>query len=146
MDWEQLVAAFNAGTLDASQWNHRMHIAVAIWHLLKYGSVAAGLCYLKPRLIGTNIRLGFENSTTKGYHETLTRLWLGAVGAYLATLPPACTRVEAARLAWREFSERRSLFKEWYSYDLVTSVQARATWQPPDRPRHLVESLRPDPR
>jgi hypothetical protein len=142
---DAFLAAFHDGTYPIKQWTHGAHIVMATAVLWTHPMPAA-LDLTRGAIRKYNEAQGGQNTATSGYHETLTRLWLAAVAAFLASLPPACSRVEGARLAWHEFSSRRMLFKEWYSYDLVTSVQARATWQPPDRPRHLVESLRPDPR
>ncbi|MBC7897660.1 MAG: hypothetical protein H7066_19740 [Cytophagaceae bacterium] len=142
---DAFLAGFHDGTFPIKQWTHGAHVVMATAVLWAHPMPAA-LDITRAAIRRYNEAQGGMNTATSGYHETLTRLWLGAVGAYLATLPPDCTRVDGARLAWHEFSERRSFFREWYSYDLVTSVLARATWQPPDRPRHLVESLRPDPR
>jgi hypothetical protein len=31
-----------------------------------------------------------------------------------------------------EFAPRRDLFREYYSFDVVRSVEARRSWMPPD--------------
>lgn len=140
---DAFLAGFHDGTFPIKEWTHGAHIVMAtavLWVL----PMPTALERTRTAIRRYNEAQGGQNTATSGYHETLTRLWLAAVAGFLASLPPGCSRLEAARLAWREFSQRRLLFKEWYSYDLVTSVQARATWQAPDRPRHLVESLRPE--
>lgn len=139
---DTFLAGFHDGTVPIKEWTHGAHVVMATAVLWTHPMPVA-LDRTRAAIRKYNEAQGGQNTATSGYHETLTRLWLAAVASYLATLPTGCTRVEAARLAWREFSTTRMLFKEWYSYDLVTSVQARATWQPPDRPRHLVESIRP---
>ena len=140
---DTFLAAFHDGTYPIKEWTHGAHVVMATAVLWTHPMPVA-LDITRSAIRHYNEAQGGQNTATSGYHETLTRLWLAAVAGYLASLPPSCARVDAARMAWHQFSNRRMLFKEWYSYDLVTSVQARATWQPPDRPRHLVESLRPD--
>jgi hypothetical protein len=139
---DAFLAGFHDGTFPIREWTHGAHVVMAT-AVLWVHPVPAALDLVRDAIRAYNEAQGGVNTATSGYHETLTRLWLAAVAAFLASLPRGCSRVEAARLAWREFSTQRTLFKEWYSYDLVTSVVARAEWQPPDRPRHFAESLRP---
>lgn len=140
---DAFLAGFHDGTFPIAQWTHGAHVVMAVGVLWRH-AVPHALTVAREAIRHYNERQGGRNTATSGYHETLTRLWLGAIAGFLATVPTDCGRVEAARLAWYAFAGQRSLFKEWYSYDLVSSVAARADWCAPDRRRHLVEVIQLD--
>ena len=75
---------------------------------------------------------GTINSEHSGYHETLTLFWLAVVKARLRQITPAVARIDAVRMLVAEFAPRRDLFREYYSFDVVRSVEARRSWVPPD--------------
>ena len=78
-----------------------------------------------------NVRGGGKNTDTSGYHETLTVLWLWVLADYLESFPAQTPRLEQVRKAVEEFSGNR-LYPEYYSYDVVKSVEARRIWMEPD--------------
>lgn len=69
---------------------------------------------------------------SSGYHETLTRFWIGVVAASLAAAPAGCTRLDAVRHTYRGFVRRSALHREWYSFDVIKSSDARRAWVAPD--------------
>jgi hypothetical protein len=79
-----------------------------------------------------NASQGGHNTDTSGYHETLTRLWIGAVAATLTTLPSGIARLESVRRVYRAYARRSGLFRNWYGFDLLKSIHARKEWVAPD--------------
>jgi hypothetical protein len=76
--------------------------------------------------------VGTINSDHSGYHETITLFWLAIVKARLRELPDGLTRVEAVRVLVTELAPQRELFREYYSFDVVRSLEARKSWVAPD--------------
>jgi hypothetical protein len=52
---------------------------------------------------------------------------------FVNTLPAGATVEERALAAVAEFSPRVKLFAEYYSFDVVGSIEARRRWVAPDR-------------
>jgi hypothetical protein len=119
---DDLVARFDDRTLPKSAWTHDAHLTVCL-HAVRRMPVDAAVDHLRAAIRAFNEATDTPNTTTAGYHETLTRYYVGAV-AHLGDVPldavlahPACTR-DAPLRHW----ERPSLF----------SVDARMAWLEPD--------------
>jgi hypothetical protein len=123
------VLAFHSCKLPPAEFTHAGHVAVAA-HAITHGPDQA-LDRMRTAIRRFNESVGGVNSDTAGYHETLTRLWCTVVARVLATANPA-TDFEAASLAVRTLGHRRDLFREYYSYDVVASREARHAWIAPD--------------
>jgi hypothetical protein len=78
-----------------------------------------------------NSCLGGANTDHEGYHETLTRFWIGVVADFLKRESGAEDVAAVNRLV-AEYAERRDLWKAAYRFDVVKSVEARRRWVPPD--------------
>ncbi len=129
--FDEFLAGFEAGTFPIAWWTHGAHVAMAA--ALLWGTpVPQALAAARERIRHYNVSQGGQNTESSGYHETLTRLWLGAVAASLATLPASCTRLDAARRAHRAFARRSSLFRDWYEVDLLKHNAARRDWVAPE--------------
>jgi uncharacterized protein len=129
--FDAFLAAFVGGTFPIAWWTHGAHVAMAasvLWSM----PVRQALTVIRERIKCYNVSQGGQNTESSGYHETLTRLWIGAVASLLATLPDACTRLEAARRAHHAFARRSSLFRGWYDTDLLKHNAARRDWVAPD--------------
>lgn len=123
-----LVHGFESGTWPASEFNHAAHVAVAAWYITD-GDDA--LNQLRTSIPAYNISQGGENTTTAGYHETLTTFWFHIISDYLDTLPSCTPRLEAIQGAVAEFGSTPSLFRAYFNYDVVKSQDARREWTPP---------------
>lgn len=123
--------SFERGAWPKSTWTHAAHVAVASCYLIEYPDEEAedrmrrGIRYY-------NQCVGTINSDHSGYHETITLFWLAVVKARLRELPDDLPRIEAVRLIVTELAPRRDLFREYYSFDVIGSVEARRAWIPPD--------------
>ncbi|HWA73416.1 MAG TPA: hypothetical protein VG937_13815 [Polyangiaceae bacterium] len=127
----ELAAAFLAGTLPRERWTHAAHLAVGAWHVHHLGeSVAIDTLRLGIRKLNT--AHGTQNTSTGGYHETITVAYVRLIAAFLAALSgdvPLEQRVSA--LLESPLAERTFLFRFW-SKSLLMSAEARANWVAPD--------------
>ena len=118
----ELVDRFHARTLPKPYWTHEAHVIVC-WFVLQPRSVDEAIDHLRSAISSYNEETGVANTETSGYHETLTRYYVGAVSMYedepleVALAAPECTR--GAPLA------------HW-SRDELFSVEARLGWRDPD--------------
>ena len=123
--------SFERGTWPKSDWNHAAHVAVAACYLIEYSNEdAAG--YMRRSILHYNRCVGTVNSDHGGYHETITLFWLAVVNTRLRELADELPRIEAVRLLVSELAPQRDLFREYYSFDVVRSVEARKSWIAPD--------------
>lgn len=128
-DTARLVAAFLDRTLPKAQWTHESHLRVGLWHVLTYGPDEA-MQRLRREIRTYNEVTGTANTTSGGYHETITRFYVWLMDAYLAQAETRPIDELAAELIAR-FGQR-NLPLTYYSKELLFSAQARAQWFEPD--------------
>ncbi len=121
------LAAFSATTLPKEQWTHAAHVTVAAAWI--HENSATALDRLRPAIREYNAATGGLNTETSGYHETLTRFWVLRI---TETLPQEKSRLEAVRDAVARYGPQSGLFRRYYSFDVVNSVDARREWIAPD--------------
>jgi hypothetical protein len=127
----RFIQAFEEGTLPRSHWTHAAHLAVGTWYLMSYREKMAAE-KVRAGIRHYNECAGIANTLDSGYHETLTLFWLGMIKTQVCDLMGTNRRLAALRVV-EEFGTKRDLFKEYYSFDVVASPEARAHWIPPDR-------------
>jgi hypothetical protein len=128
---EDLVATFRAGTLPRDEWTHLAHLRVGAWHVHHHGADEA-LPLLRVRIGSLNERHGTANSTTGGYHETITAAYLRLIADFLASAnPELALDLRVAALLESPLADRAVLFRYW-SRDRLLSPEARAAWLAPD--------------
>jgi hypothetical protein len=130
--WESLdglAGKFEAATIPAEQWYHATHLAVAYWYASRYG-LAEAESRLREGIRRLNLALGGQNTEDGGYHETLTLFWLRIVRNFVLASEdgPEATLEQLIQL----YGDRRDLWREYYSIDVVRSREARAQWIAPD--------------
>ncbi len=124
---DDLWAAFTSGTLPKLEWTHQAHVAIA--GILVWRDPETAIAQARQRITSLNEHQGTVNSATNGYHETITVFWIRVVQAFCAP------RRGQTRLAViNELVEKfpRDFFKQYYSYDVVKSEEARRVWIAPD--------------
>ncbi len=124
---DELVSQFLAGTLPKSAWTHAAHLSVAAAWL--WESPATALPRLRAAIPRYNEATGGQNTEDSGYHETLTCFWAQRV---TEALPPAGGRLGAVNAVVARYGPNSGLFREYYSFDVARSRQARREWIPPD--------------
>lgn len=125
---EALVSDFETTSLPRSAWDHRAHLTVAAWYLL-HDTPAVARRRTVRGIKRYNAAHGIVQTPTGGYHETLTRFWIGAVDwALRQTRGEVVVRVNTVVSRLRE---RKRLVMEYYRPDELFSQAARRRWLPP---------------
>ena len=127
---DRFLESWEQGTLPRSEWTHAAHVAVAAcytWHREEEEAFAR----MKSGILRYNTAAGVANTEDSGYHETLTRLWIGLVKRLVDAAAPA-SRLEAARAAVRSYGDDRRRYERYYTFDVVKDRRARREWVEPD--------------
>lgn len=120
-----LVEAFEAGTLPLLEWTHAAHLTVAVWYLMRDGAELGGE-RMRAGILRYNAAQGIVPRPDGGYHETLTRFYLWAVGEYLRGAVVELANGCVAGLGDRDIPLR------YYSRERLMSPEARRQWVEPD--------------
>jgi adenylate kinase family enzyme len=143
---DDLAARFQACAVPGKEWTHAAHLVVGLWHVHRYGATDA-LVRLRTGIRRLNESHGGVNSTTNGYHETITASYVQLLAQYLdrrSTDMPL--DMQALDLLAGPVAARDVLFT-FYSRDRLMSTAARLEWLEPDlAPVHLSDAMdRPAP-
>ncbi len=125
-----LVAAFEDCTLPKSRWTHRAHLAVGL-HYRERMAAGPALELLRERIRRYNVASGGANTTTSGYHETITRFYVWVVGRFLGEDREGGDLAARANRLYLRYGSR-DLPRRFYSEALLMSPEARAWWMEPD--------------
>ena len=82
---EQLVTAFEQTTLLRAEWTHRAHLTVATWYLAQH-SVETATPLIRNGIRKLNAALGIVSDADHGYHETITRFYIGLIAHHLRSI------------------------------------------------------------
>jgi hypothetical protein len=123
---------FEQGTLPKASWNHAAHLAIGTWYLVTFPEGAA-TDRVRAGIQHYNVCVGTANTEDSGYHETLTLFWLNTFQWFLADTGGMTGMLDKVRSVVAAFGGQRDLFRQYYSFDVVASREARARWVPPDR-------------
>ena len=126
LDDEALWRAFHDQTLPAAQWTHAAHLRIAWLHVARYELDEAHL-RMRIGIVRLNAAHGMVETPERGYHETLTRVWLALVRA--------ARRRDPARASTSLASDPdlgRSAPLAFYSRARLFSLEARAVFVLPD--------------
>jgi hypothetical protein len=126
LDDDRLWTEFHARTLPEAQWTHAAHLRIAWMHLARYPLDEAHVL-MRVGIIRLNAAHGLVETAQRGYHETLTRVWLVLVGAARDRDPCADSR---AFIATHALGREAPLAH--YTRDRLFSLAARALFVPPD--------------
>ena len=129
-DIASLIEGFKSRTLPASRWTHEAHLITGLWFNCNYSELEA-ICFLRNGIISYNISSGGENTPEKGYHETLTLFWCRILKNFVKkneglTLAELCDKFLKSDWSSKE------LPLEYYSREVLFSLQARAIWVAPN--------------
>lgn len=119
-------------TLPKEQWTHEAHLITCAWHLEKYNQLET-ICLLRSRIITYNKSMGGENTTSGGYHETLTQFYVKVIDKFLQqdsianlSFEAKIERLLSAPIADREYPQK------YYTKELLFSLPCRAVWIEPN--------------
>ncbi len=127
----ELVDGFERQTLPVNQWNHKAHLEVGLWYLLQHDWSPA-LLKMRNGIIAYNLIWGKSNTSSSGYHETLTQFWLRILESYLKKNPTDLPYSQHCDALWMSSISNVDLPLEYYSRDRLYSVKARAEWMEAD--------------
>ena len=125
---DRFIAAFEDGTWPIANWKHGHHLVMATCYVFAHGRDEA-LARARVNIRKYNEAQGGKNTEDSGYHETLTVFWIDVV---TRAIPSEKSRVEAVRSVVSALAPQRDLWREYYSFDVVKSREARAAYIPPD--------------
>lgn len=91
-----LLAAFYAGTLPRSAWNHRAHLTVALTVARTVPDCDA-IATMRAAILRFNAAAGIESTPDSGYHDTLTVFYMAIVARDAPRLRPLVARSDARR-------------------------------------------------
>jgi hypothetical protein len=126
---DAFLSSFETCTLPKSEWTHAAHLLTGACFVHRMGQEAA-LAKMRDCVRRYNESVGAKNTSTSGYHETITIMWIRLLAA-LQREHPAMDRASFAALAVQRFTARRDIFREYYDFDLAASTEARLHWVEP---------------
>ncbi len=130
-DLPPVVDAFERQTLPFVHWTHRAHLEVGLWYSLNH-DWAEALLQMRNGIISYNQIVGTENSSSGGYHETLTQFWLKIIHQFLEKQSGNFPFDQICDAFWLSRESNKELPLEYYSRERLFSVRARAEWVEPD--------------
>lgn len=129
------IQAYNGFLTDVSEgrfpkdkWNHAAHLSMAASVVASGG----GINEVRVAILAYNKTQGIVSTPDYGYHETVTRFWSDRLAELHRSLGRGATAYDLARAAVAGLAHRRAIFREYYSFDVIQSREARATYVPPD--------------
>ena len=131
LDTESLVKLFLDRSLPKPAWTHVAHLRVGLWHVRRFGADRA-VDLLRERISRYNDAVGTANTSTSGYHETLTVFYVKLIEAFVSAEP---ARDQAEDMLERRLLEAvgdRGLPLRYYSRECLFSAEARHQWVAPD--------------
>jgi hypothetical protein len=126
LDDEALWRGFHDRTLRHDQWTHAAHLRVAWLHVARHELDEAHLL-MRVGIIRLNAAHELVETPTRGYHETLTRVWLILVRA----LSRRTSCADSASFLATPGLERDAPLR-YYTRERLFSTAARAMFLPPD--------------
>ena len=125
----RLVDAFDAASLPQAEWTHAAHITVATAHVFR--DPAQALDRLRAGIRRLNAAHGLVETSTRGYHETLTRFYTWAVAREVRAAPAGLGLGALATRVVEALTDRNVPLRH-YSRERLMSPAARAGWVEPD--------------
>jgi hypothetical protein len=126
---DAFIAAFEDGTLPKSRWTHAAHILTGASYVHAFGEHAA-LDRMRSNVTAYNVAVGGQNTSTSGYHETITVLWIKILTGFRRE-HLTLERAPFAVLAVEHFARQKDILRRYYDFDIVASSEARRVWYPP---------------
>ena len=122
------LAAFEDGSLPKQCWTHGAHLLAGAWYVHQLGEARA-LNHMRTCVQRYNVAVGGQNTATDGYHETVTVFWIKLLATHHN---PGEPRAAFAHRAVHDLVANRTIYADFYDYDILASPEARRTWQPPN--------------
>jgi hypothetical protein len=127
----EIAGRFTAAAITAAEWTHHTHLLVGAWHVARFGAEAA-LARLRDGIRALNAAHGTVDSDTRGYHETITRVYVRLLDGFLRGRPAGEPLDESVAAILAGPLASRDVVLRHYSRDRLFSVAARRGWVEPD--------------
>jgi hypothetical protein len=122
---QEVVQKFESCQYTPQEFSHARHLTVAAWYVAALSSEDA-LARMRVQL-----QAFAAHHRAMGYHETITRFWLGLVKRHLLSCDASVSLVDQVNTLIRLYPDKGILFR-YYSRECVFSEDARSRWVPPD--------------
>jgi hypothetical protein len=126
---DELWSHFQAASLPAAEWTHTSHLRVA-WMYCRRHPLDDAHILMRVAIIRLNAAHGLVESPARGYHETITRVWLRLVVAAMRAAPELQPSTSFLAAHVELFAKDAPL--RHYSRERLFSVEARARFVEPD--------------
>lgn len=126
--FEAFLTSVENTTIPIGDFTHAAHVAMA-GGIIQRVPQSDRIDRVRSMIRNLGTTHGIPMTRERGYHESLTRMWVHISEAFLAE--SGLTGVEAIRALVAVYGRRSDLHREYYSYEVVTS-DARWHWWPPD--------------
>jgi hypothetical protein len=131
---DAFIAAFEGCTLPKERWTHGAHLLTGACYVHALGQAGA-IEKMRECVKRYNVSVGGKNTETSGYHETITVAWIKLLDLLrregCANGASQMERAAFVRLAVERFVGDKEIFRRYYDFDLVGSVEARRSWMEP---------------
>ena len=130
-DTESLVRLFLDHSLPKPAWTHVAHLRVGLWHVRRFGADLA-VDLLRERISRYNEAVGTANTSSSGYHETLTVFYVKVIDAFVSADASPDQEADTLERRLLEAIGDRELPLRYYSRQCLFSTEARRQWVAPD--------------
>lgn len=141
-DMDTFAHAFESHLLPKWDRTHHAHLAVGLWYFANYPESEV-LDRLRAAIRSYNVAQGGENTTTAGYHETITRIYVWYIGEHVRSHGDR-PFMEQLHLLLNSPAADRAFPLRFYSRDRLFSIEARLGWVEPDL-QPLATKIQPGP-
>lgn len=128
-DDETLLTQFESTAWPVGEWHHRQHIKLAYLYLRKYPFEVATR-RMREGLQAYNAAHHVPELLDRGYHETMTQVWMRLVHLTLCEFGPSESADAFVDQHTQLLSKRAPLF--FYSRDRIMSLGAKMQFVAPD--------------
>jgi hypothetical protein len=123
------VRDFEAGLIPKYLWTHRAHLIAGFWYQTRHPTDS--LDRMRTGIRHHNEAVGTLNSSSSGYHESITRLYLAAIRAHIGQYPAMSFADSLAKLLDSPVADSQWPLQH-YSAGRLFSAAARLQWVEPD--------------
>ena len=127
---ETLVYAFEKHELPKEKWTHAAHLTVGLWYVSNF-SIDEAMDKVRVNIRSYNESVGGQNTSTSGYHETISRFYILILNDYAKNTSSSLSVELFNNMLESELSAPSYPF-HFYSKDYLMSENARAIFCEPD--------------
>lgn len=127
----EFLAAFESCTIPfPSEWTHRAHLRVAYLYLMRC-PLEEALTRMRTGIRRYNAAHGVVDAPERGYHETMTQMWMRILHGLIVTAGPESGF--DAFVEMHPYLLQKMLGRLFYARETMMSERAKREYVPPDR-------------